>query len=72
MYFFRVGLSIGISTLQYLEAFFFFERSLRGSASMPFALRPCLPRRERVRGLRETDREVGTILDFGRHARSFI
>ena len=38
---------------------------------MPLALRSsCLPRRERVRGLRDK-REVGTILDFGRHARAF-
>ena len=54
--FFRVGLSIGISTMQHLTFFLLmFERSLRGSASTPLALRsPCLPRRERVRGLRET------------------
>ena len=70
--FYRVGLSIGISTLLNLEGFFFFERFLRGSASTPLALRsPCLPRRERVRGLRDK-REVGTILDFGWHARAFF
>ena len=33
---------------------YFFERSLQGSALTPLALLPrCLPRRERVRGLRE-------------------
>ncbi len=55
-FFYPVGPSIGIATLQYLVFFFsFFERFIRGYASTSLVFcSPCLPCRERVRKLRET------------------
>ena len=50
-FFYRIGLSIGISTLQYAEGFLFLRAlSSRTGFNTP---RPSFPR-ERVRGLRET------------------
>ena len=64
-FFYRVRFSIGISTLQHLEGFFISSSDLFEDRLQCLSLRcPCLPRRERVRGLRD-EREVGTVLDLG-------
>ena len=72
-YFYRVGLSIGISTLQYLEDFFIFLQALssRIGFNAPRPSFPLLTSPWTRAGAERDKREVGTILGFGWYARAF-